>query len=165
MRHTMHCAEEQFGRENMDTPLAWILAESVFAGNCLTNYGGATPYNARCGRQPQMLPPLQGMPTGESRSFSHRVREIALQKIIESTAIARINRALKTAVTPAGETIGPDTARYGQGGTEADGGLARTDCAVICSRTAAADTLPPPGIPTPFRRFPMESKAQPTIPL
>ena len=73
----------------MDT----LLAEMVFAGNAMVSTGGATPYHARFGCQPQMLPDLTVPPddtaVGPGR-YCHRVREVALQRIIEATAIARI---------------------------------------------------------------------------
>ena len=54
---------------------------------------------ARMGRQPPMLPDLAGSPRDDQPGpgrHSFRLREIALQKIIESTAIQRINRASRS---------------------------------------------------------------------
>ena len=84
-----------------------LLVEAVFAGNALVTYNGASPYNARYGTQPAMLPDLTALPQAADRGGRelHRVREVALQKIIESTAVARINRAMRTATTPAGEAL------------------------------------------------------------
>ena len=50
-----------------------------------------------------MLPDITS-PSSSSAS-NHRLREIALQKMIESTAISRINRAARTATTPAAEQL------------------------------------------------------------
>ena len=84
-----------------------LLVEAVFAGNALVTYNGASPYKARYGTQPAMLPDLTAMlPTTDRGGRElQRVREVALQKIIESTAVARINRAMRTATAPAGEAL------------------------------------------------------------
>ena len=74
----------------------------------MVNYGGAFPYMARVGKQPHMLPSLNGPPRDDQAGpgrHSHRLREVSLQKIIEEIAIARINRALDSSVTPAGEQL------------------------------------------------------------
>ena len=81
-----------------------LLAQAVFAGNALVSHGGATPYNARFGRQPDMLPELLGSSHGPGQDLQ-RVREVALQNIIESTAISRINRAARGITSPAGEAL------------------------------------------------------------
>ena len=63
-----------------------LLAEAVFAGNSLISYNGATPYNARFGRQPRMLPDMLALPddVGGVGRNGHRLRELALQKIVEA---------------------------------------------------------------------------------
>ena len=108
LRHSMHCMEQQLARENVQVEFAQLLAEATFAGNALISHNGATPFNARFGRQPAMLPDLQVIPewggTVPGRDLQ-RVREVALQKIIESTAIARINRARRTVTTASGEAL------------------------------------------------------------
>ena len=79
----------------------------MFAGNAVISYGGAAPYNVRFGRQPQMLPDLLAPPAddvgGVGRN-SQRLRELALSKIVESTAVTRIARANRSLATPAGQT-------------------------------------------------------------
>lgn len=94
-------------REGVPVTMAALLAECVFAGNSLTSYAGVTPYNARFGRQPQILPDLLALPddtAGPGRNL-HRIREIAVQRIVEATATARINRTLGTRVTPSGQAL------------------------------------------------------------
>ena len=85
-----------------------LLAEVVFAGNSMVSTNGGTPYHARFGCQPQMLPDLHAPPddttVGPGR-YMHRVREFALQKIIEGTAVARINRAMRSLTTAPGQTL------------------------------------------------------------
>ena len=108
LRHSLHCMEEQLARENVQVEFAQLLAEVTFAGNALISHNGATPFNARFGRQPAMLPDLHVIPeqgaTVPGRDLQ-RVREIALQKIIESTAIARVNRASRSLTTAPGQVL------------------------------------------------------------
>ena len=88
-----------------------LLAEAVFCGNCLTHVSGVTPYQVVYGRQPAMLPPLysetddldvEGEPNDRSEA---RVREIALQTMVEATSQARINRAMRTRAGIPGEVL------------------------------------------------------------
>ena len=101
-RHAMHCIEEQLASESITVSFKTLLSEAIFAGNSLANYGGASPYQARMGHQPAMLPDMTTPPSdltdGPGR-YAHRVREVALQKIIESTAQDRITRANKTLIS------------------------------------------------------------------
>ena len=85
LRHCLHCAEEQLKREGVTVTFKQLLAECLFAGNALVSHNGATPYHARFGTSPAMMPdPMQvpdDTPNGPGR-YLHRVREVALQKII-----------------------------------------------------------------------------------
>ena len=103
LRKTLHLTEDQCVRENVAITPQQLVAEGVFAGNALISIGGASPYQARFGYTPRLLPDITN-PTDRSVS-SHRLREIALQKMIESTAVSRINRAARTATTPAAEQL------------------------------------------------------------
>ena len=107
LRHALHCIEEDLNKEGVAYTMPMVLADAVFAGNSLISHGGATPYNARFGKQPIMLPDLQAQPEeGAERGRDlQRMREIALQKIVEATAISRINRAMKTRTSIAGEAL------------------------------------------------------------
>jgi hypothetical protein len=108
LRHSLHTIEEQLSHEGINVTFKQLLAEAVFSGNSLITHGGATPYHARFGTQPTMLPDLHAFPqdtTAGTGRYVHRIREIALQRIIESTAVARINRALRTNTTISGETL------------------------------------------------------------
>ena len=73
-----------------------LLAEAVFAGNCLTFVGGVTPYQVVYGCQPAIKPPLametddvdaEGPPNDCTEA---RVREVALQAMVEATAQAML---------------------------------------------------------------------------
>ena len=106
LRHAMHCIEEQLEREGIVATFPELLAQAVFAGNALISYNGATPYNARFGTQPAVLPDIHA-PHADSLLMNgrdpHRVRAVALQRIIESTAQARVRRALRAATSAPGE--------------------------------------------------------------
>jgi len=106
LRHAMHCIEDQLTKENIPITFKQLLGEATFSGNALITHNGASPYNARMGTQPAMLPDIHALPettaVGPAR-FTHRIREISLQHIIESSALGRINRALRSHTTTAGE--------------------------------------------------------------
>ena len=102
LRATMHSVETQRIRENRETPFGILLSESTFAGNALTTVGQSTPYQVIMGRQPAMLPELpeegetqqqDGSTTDEQRQ---KVRELALQSMIQHTATAKIHRSMRT---------------------------------------------------------------------
>ena len=105
LRHAMHCIEEQLRRDEVTCTFDELLAEATFAGNALVTYNGASPFNARFGSQPNMLPEVQAPLTPAGGRDLRRLREVALQKIVESTAVARITRSLRTATRPAGEAL------------------------------------------------------------
>ena len=102
----MHCIESQLEREGVAVTFPVLLAEAVFAGNCMTYVGGVSPYHVVYGRQPALLPPwptaFDGIETGPeagedlSGRETARVREIALQQMVEATSQARLGRALRT---------------------------------------------------------------------
>ena len=107
MRYVMHKTEDQAKREGVTLEFDILCAEACFARNALTNVGGATPYNARFGRQPSMLPDILAPPENGTNKlmgrFSYRIREIAIQRMVEATATQRINRAMNTITKLAGQ--------------------------------------------------------------
>ena len=85
-----------------------LLAECVLANNALVSHAGATQYHARFGATPAMLPDPWQVPDDTAQGpgrYLHRIREIALQKIIESTAQARVRRALGGRTSVPGEVL------------------------------------------------------------
>lgn len=108
LSHALDTAEEQLNTEGIAVVMRTLFAECVFAGNAFASHGGASPYNARFGRQPAMLPdlpaPAEEGPTGLTRD-RNRLREIALQEIIQSAAQARIRRAMRGQSAAAGEAL------------------------------------------------------------
>ena len=105
LRQAMHTADEQLKNEGVPATVRQILAWCTYAGNALITYDGATPFNARFGRQPSMLPDMHMIPDDQQSRDLQRVREVAIQKIIEATAYERIKRAQRTTTTPAGQQL------------------------------------------------------------
>ena len=99
----------------LDIPFEYRLAEAVFAGNALVTVNNTTPYNAVYGRVPSLLPNMnqtngngelsgpESMPLPGVLRNSHRLREIAIQQMIEGTARARLGRTLRTKTLAPGE--------------------------------------------------------------
>jgi len=113
LRQSLHVIEDQLRTEGITVTFPILLAEAVFAGNCLTFVGGVTPYQVVYGRQPAILPPMsidtenedpdrEGIPNDR---IEVRVREIALQTMVEATSQARINRALRIRTVIPGEEL------------------------------------------------------------
>ena len=111
LRQSLHVIEGQLTTEGISVTFPMLLAEAVFAGNSLTYVGGVTPYQVVCGRQPAILPPLAietENPDEEGPAndrIEARVREIALQAMVEATSQARINRAMRSKTGIPGEII------------------------------------------------------------
>ena len=81
----MHVIESQAKRENRTITFTVLLSEAIQAANVLISINGSTPYQALIGRQPAMLPPLEGGHTGQVQSMARgptqvrheaRVREV-----------------------------------------------------------------------------------------
>ena len=111
LRQTLYAIEGQLQAEGIIVSFPMLLAETIFAGNCLTHVGGVTPYQVVYGRQPAIMPPV-AMETENpdvegpaNDRIEARTREIALQAMIEATSQARVNRAMRTRTTLAGDVI------------------------------------------------------------
>ena len=105
IRRSLHKTESQLVKEALNVPFEQALATVIFMKNALTVINSSTPYQAVFGRQPALLPPMEGGHLGQVRSDARvdtnsrhdaRVREIAAVNIIEATARARLDRADKT---------------------------------------------------------------------
>ena len=77
--------------------------------------GESTPYNAVLGRQPLMLPPLLDADAADTKGDSAdgrreaRIREIAVNSMVQATSIARISRTLNS------KTVGDTQIEYRAG--------------------------------------------------
>ena len=116
VRDQIHRTDAQLEHESITgIPFKYRLAEAVFAGNALISVNNTTPYNAVYGRVPRLLPDIN-QPNAEDKPQdgdniefpgllrnSHRLREIAVQAMVEGSARARLGRAAKTRSLPAGQ--------------------------------------------------------------
>ena len=110
LRDGIHRGKTQCETEGITVTFERLLSEFVFAGNAFVSVNGATPYNALYGRTPNMLPGIEILNAdGEFVSPTDRdigrVREIAIQKIVEGTAIEKMKIAMETRTLPAGELM------------------------------------------------------------
>ena len=110
LRDTLHKIDTQLQEEGIpDIPIQQILSEAIFAGNALISVNSTTPYNALYGRVPVLLPDINAAPVDDVGSqpgtirHSHRLREIAVARMVEGTARERIQRALNTRTLPAAQ--------------------------------------------------------------
>ena len=95
-RLQLHKTEEQLKREGLRLSFRSIMSECFYMGNALTFIGGSSPYQAVYGRTPAMLPDLtltQEDPTGAQQQ---RVRTIAINNMIQASAVARVGRSLNS---------------------------------------------------------------------
>ena len=111
IRQGLHKTETQLIKEGLThIPFECVLSVVVFMKNALTVINTSTPYQALLGRQPAMLPPMEGGHLGQVTDIARpgtdakcqaRVREVAAINIIEATAKARLERANSTNTRPA----------------------------------------------------------------
>ena len=114
-RDLVHKVKSQLTLEGLEVPLKIIIGEAMFAKNVLLNVHGESPYRAVFGRTPPMLrefedstisnlQDFEGAPRGGARHAA-RVREIALQQMIEGTAQAKMKHALETNARMPGQVL------------------------------------------------------------
>jgi len=115
LRDQIHRMDAQLKADGiLDIPFKHRLTEAVFAGNALLTVNNSTPYNAVYGRVPKILPDIncpdaeheEDVPKPGLIRHVHRLREIAVQAMIDGTAKARLGRAMHTRTLPAGEREG-----------------------------------------------------------
>ena len=110
LRHVMHMIEEDLKRHNHQIPFCRLYAEAIFVVNAFSFYNGVSPYNAHTGRQPAFLPDFENIdfPKGgeiTDGNREQRIREAGIEAITQSTAVAKINRALKSSTTIDGSRL------------------------------------------------------------
>ena len=101
----MHTIEEQVKGEGISVAVKQLLSQCTHVGNALITYNGASPVNALFGRHQALLPDLHVIPDDDEGRDLQRIREVFIQKIMESIATARINQAPRTVTTPAGQQL------------------------------------------------------------
>ena len=94
----MHLIEADLKRFGADITFKRLLGEGFFVCNAFTFYNGVSPYNAYTGRQPACLPDLENADFNASGEHTDAQREQRIREagIAQATAVAKINRALKT---------------------------------------------------------------------
>ena len=108
LRDSIHRGKTQCDAEGISVTFERLLSEFTFAGNAFVSVNGTTPYNALYGRTPNMLPGIEilnadGEFTRPTDGDVGRIREIAIQRIVEGTAVGKMNTAMNTRTLPAGE--------------------------------------------------------------
>jgi len=115
LRDCIHRIDAQLEAEGISyIPFKQRLNEGAFSLNALLSINGSTPFNAVYGRSPKILPDINcpdathehDVPMPGLIRHTNRLREIAVQSIIDGTAKARLGRALSTRTLPAGEREG-----------------------------------------------------------
>jgi len=114
-RDVIHRMDAALGAEGLNhIPFEHRLTDAILCGNCLITVNNTTPYNAVLGRSPNLLPNIN-CPDAEHEEdvrkpglirHTNRLREIAVQSMVDGTARARLGRALTTKTLPAGEREG-----------------------------------------------------------
>ena len=112
VRESIHKIVDQLTEDGILMPFPYVLSEATFCTNAMLSINGCTPYNAVYGRCPPMLPDLSRLDdwTADDRHadsdgtirHTHRMREIAIQSIVQETARVRITRALSTPTQASG---------------------------------------------------------------
>ena len=109
LRDTLHKISSQMAEEGLPVEVTRVLSEAVYAGNALTTINGQSPYTAVLGRVPSILPDAVSVADdtvgAPSSAHTHRLREIAIQAIVEGTARDRMKRALHTPTRTSGEEM------------------------------------------------------------
>ena len=86
LRKQLRVLDDQATAAGRKVDFSFILAESVLSKNCLLSIKGRSPYEALYGRVPPLLN-TQGVETDkEDDRDSSRLRELALQAMVEATA-------------------------------------------------------------------------------
>ena len=102
LRVSLHSTESQLLKEEIRCTFDIVLALVTFMKNAMVVINGATPYQSLLGRQPAMLPPLEGGHLGQVDSharpetgarFHARIREIGTISVVQAAARDRAARA------------------------------------------------------------------------
>ena len=115
LRQLLHRVEAQLGDEGIAMPIEVIVGECLLAKNVMTTIAGHSPYRAVYGRGPPML--AESEPTSETQldgasggvpgysRHTMRLREVAMQAMVQASAQQRIERALNSKTRLATEQL------------------------------------------------------------
>ena len=98
LRQQLHRMETQLQTEGRTVRFGQTLNQALFAKNSLLTYNGHTPYQAVLGRQPVLLPSFD-TPNPQDVD-QQRLREIAVEAIVQEHSRSRIQRALRHHTRP-----------------------------------------------------------------
>ena len=105
LRRQIHLIDGKATADGLRVSFQQVLTEATFAKNVLLQYGGYSPYEALYGRTPPLLDVLSHE-DDEHREHPTRLREIAVQAMMQAAAEDRIKRANHTKTRPAGDLQG-----------------------------------------------------------
>ena len=107
LRRQLPVTEDQANTEGLGTSFRMLLAESLFAKNALFQVGNSTPCEALFGRVPPLLA-VTSEETGEPLTDrdAARLRQIAINSMIQATAEQKAKLAATTKTRRAGELLG-----------------------------------------------------------
>ena len=116
LRDQLHKIQSQLTAEKIvGVSVNEILSEAIFAKNAFVQIHGTTPYQAVLGRTPKVLSEFESVGVSslndtEGGHVAHnklaiRLREIAIQSIVEGVAADRAKRALQSKARVAGEQL------------------------------------------------------------
>ena len=106
LRRQMHLIADQALEDGIDVSTGVVLREAVFAKNALFMVGNTTPYQAVFGRTPPLMA-VVGEESGDpfSDRESNKVRQIAINSMIQATAEQKTRLAESTKTRRAGELL------------------------------------------------------------
>ena len=113
VRNTFHKIKSQAITEGLQLSDEDVLAETMYAKNALIVVHGKTPYEAVLGRSPGVLKEFEAPSCsmaedqlgGDTSRHATRLRELAIQHMVEGTARERLKRAAATQARPTGEML------------------------------------------------------------
>jgi len=113
LRQTFVRLLEQRKQQSLDIPPEQILAEAVFCGNALTTVNDNSPYNAVYRRTPRTLPSADQIERPDENEQplpglirdTFKLRELAVQAMVQGSAQARLNKSMHTKSTITAEAL------------------------------------------------------------
>ena len=103
----IHLIIAQLVREGITVSMKIVVSQAFFVINALTAVGSRTAYQAVYGRQPPMLPPLEGISPQDTEDGrkEQRVRQIAINEMVQVSALNQTRRALAGKTSSSGSDL------------------------------------------------------------
>ena len=109
LRKQLRVIDDQCTADALKVDFDYILSEAVLSKNCLISIKGRSPYEALYGRVPPLLGTQAAELGTEDDRDPARLREIAVQAMVEATAAQRASIAANSKTRPAGQLMGLQT--------------------------------------------------------